>query len=61
MRHLVPAFKLSCVIAATFMIAYWMYKFHKNEDITLIEYKLVEDLKDEENMTQQDQESTEAQ
>ena len=23
-----------------------MYKFHKNEDTTLIEYKLVEDLKD---------------
>ena len=46
MRHIVSAFKLSCVIAATFMIAYWMHKFHKNDYITLIEYKLVENLKD---------------
>ena len=46
MRHLAIAFKLSCVIAATFMIAFWIYKFHKNEDSTLVEYRSVKNLKD---------------
>ena len=46
MRHLAIAFKISCVIAATFMTAFWIYKFHKNEDSTLVEYRLVKNLKD---------------
>ena len=46
MRHLVVAFKLSCIIAAGFMIGFWIYKYHKNDDITLIEYKPMTELDD---------------
>ena len=46
MGHLVVAFKLSCIIAAGFMIGFWIYKYHKNDDITLIEYKPMTELDD---------------
>ena len=31
-------FKFSCILTTCFMVGYWIYKFHKNEDITVIEY-----------------------
>ena len=46
MKNVIKAFKLLCVLAASIMIGYWLYKFHKNDDITLIEYKSVLDLDD---------------
>jgi hypothetical protein len=27
-----------CIVTTGFMVGYWIYKFHKNEDITAIEY-----------------------
>ena len=31
-------FKVLCGIAAVVMIGYWIYKFHKNDDVSAIEY-----------------------
>lgn len=36
-------FKFLCVAIAGFMVGYWFYKFHKNEDISVIEYKPFKD------------------
>ena len=36
------AFKLICWIAALFMVGFWIYKFHENEDVTAIKYLLYE-------------------
>ena len=30
-------FKIFCGITAFFMVGYWIYKFHQNEDVSLIE------------------------
>ena len=35
----VSLFRILCVVAAGFMVGYWIYKYHNNEDMTLIEYK----------------------
>ena len=39
-------FKFGCIVVTGCMIGYWAYKFHKNSDLTLIEYKLMVDLED---------------
>lgn len=39
----VNVFKLICIISACCMIGYWIHKFIKNEDVSLIEYKLFEE------------------
>ena len=44
MKYLEAIFKLWCILTVSFMIGYWIYKFNKNEDITLIEYRLVTEL-----------------
>ena len=31
-------FKLLCCIAAFFMVGFWIFKFHENEDVSAIEY-----------------------
>ena len=36
-------FKFLCVIIAGFMVGYWFYKFRKDEDISVIEYKPFKD------------------
>ena len=46
MKSPIICFKVCCVLAASIMIGYWMYKFHKNDDITSIEYKTIMDLDD---------------
>ena len=46
MKSLIICFKVCCVLAASIMIGYWVYKFHKNDDITSIEYKSIMDLDD---------------
>ena len=35
----IKPFKALCVVSASFMVGYWIYKYHANEDITTIEYK----------------------
>ena len=32
-------YKFICVVATGIMVGYWFYKFHKNEDLTTIEFK----------------------
>ena len=48
--HLVSSlatlFRILCLVTAGFMVGYWMYKFHKNEDVTLIEYKTFSGIED---------------
>ena len=46
MKSIIICFKVFCVLAASIMIGYWIYKFDKNEDITSIEYKIIMDLDD---------------
>ena len=46
MKIAIICFKVGCVLAASIMIGYWVYKFHKNDDITSIEYKSIIDLND---------------
>ena len=36
---LVGTFKFLCFATTTFMVAYWVYKYEKNENVTLVEYK----------------------
>ena len=39
---LLTIFKLSCLVTTIFMIGYWVYKFGiKDEDVSLVDYKLV--------------------
>ena len=40
------AFKCICWVAAFFMVGFWILKFHKNEDISSIEYISYNDQKD---------------
>ena len=48
--HLVSSlaslFRILCLVTAGFMVGYWMYKFYKNEDVTLIEYKTFSERED---------------
>ena len=37
------AFRLVCSFVAAIMVGYWIYKFQKNEDITTIEYKYIDE------------------
>ena len=46
MKSFIICFKASCLLAASIMIGYWVYKFHKNDDIASIEYKSIMDLDD---------------
>ena len=39
------AFKVACLITTAGMIVYWVDKYLKDEDISVVEYKLVKDLK----------------
>ena len=39
------AFKVACLITTAGMIVYWIDKYLKDEDISVVEYKLVKDLK----------------
>ena len=32
-------FKYLCMLTTCFMVGFWVYKYHRNEDITLTEYK----------------------
>ena len=38
----VGTFKFLCFATAAFMVGYWIYKYEKNEDLTLIKYKSLE-------------------
>ena len=35
---LIIIFKFLCCIAAFFMVGFWIFKFHENEDVSAIEY-----------------------
>ena len=35
----VTTIRIACIIWACSMIGYWVYKFHVNKDVTLIEFK----------------------
>ena len=37
-------FKCLCVLATAFMVGYWLVKYQQNYDITLIEYKSLDDI-----------------
>ena len=39
MSSVLMLYKFICVVAAGFMVGYWFYKFHKNENLTTIEFK----------------------
>ena len=36
-------FKFLCIVTAGVMVGYWFYKFQKNEDVSLIDYKTFKD------------------
>ena len=40
------AFRFVCTLVTIVMIGYWIYKFQKNEDVSTIEYKYVDESKD---------------
>ena len=37
-------FKISCVLVTCIMVAYWIYKYHKDDDFTVIEFKHLDDI-----------------
>ena len=37
-------FKFLCILATTVMVGFWLYKFMEDHDVTLIEYKELDDL-----------------
>ena len=39
MKYFLNCFKLLCIITASIMVGYWIYKYSSNEDISIIEYK----------------------
>ena len=39
-------FKCLCILATAFMVGYWLFKFEKNSDVTLIEYKSIDEMPD---------------
>ena len=42
----IDLFKFLCVVTAGFMVGVWFYKYHKNEDISLIDYNTFKEAKD---------------
>ena len=40
-NHTIVIFKIVCVILTTSMIGFWTYKYHKNEDVSLVEYESI--------------------
>ena len=36
-------FKVLCILATAFMVGFWLVKFKKDHDVTLIEYKAIEE------------------
>ena len=38
MSLFINLFKFFCIVTTGFMVGYWIFKYHKNEDITVIEY-----------------------
>ena len=45
-KSLIDVFKLLCLVTACFMIGFWIFKYQKNEDVTLIDYKSFKDAKE---------------
>ena len=39
-------FKVMCGLVVVFMIGFWLYKYQKNEDLCLVDYKFVKDFKE---------------
>ena len=37
-------FRLFCIIGAGIMVGYWIYKYHSNQDVTLLEYIPIENV-----------------
>ena len=37
-------FKFLCILTTTVMVGFWLYKFMEDHDVTLIEYKELDDL-----------------
>ena len=44
MKILFISFKVLCIFATVIMVGFWLYKFKQDHDVTLIEYKELEDL-----------------
>ena len=44
MKSMSISFKFLCIFATTIMVGFWLYKFIEDHDVTLIEYKALEDL-----------------
>ena len=40
-------FKIICCLVVVFMIGFWLLKYQKDEDLCLVDYKMVQDLQDE--------------
>ena len=43
-NHTIVIFKIVCVILTTSMIGFWTYKYHKNEDVSVIEYESIDSM-----------------
>ena len=43
---LVNSFKFLCFCTTAFMVGYWIYKYQKNDDATLIEYRSLHEIND---------------
>ena len=46
MKSMSISFKFLCIFATTIMVGFWLYKFIEDHDVTLIEYKALEDIDD---------------
>ena len=40
-------FKTFCALVVILMITFWMYKYYSDEDLCLVDYKIVQDLQGE--------------
>ena len=39
-------FTISCVVVLAFMVGYWFYKYHQDEDVCSVDYQLFEETED---------------
>ena len=39
-------FRVLCITGAIIMVGYWIYKYHSNQDVTLLEYIPIENVED---------------
>ena len=46
MKILRACFSIACFSSAIAMVGYWLYKFWRNDDLCLVDYKLFEDSDD---------------